>query len=317
MIISIVVPIYNVEHELPRCFKSLVGQTYRDIEIVLVDDGSIDSCRALCDEYAAADSRARVIHKPNGGLSSARNAGRRVATGDYILYVDSDDWIETDACERLAQVAESTYADVIALEGVKDTPSGQMLMVHSNLTDGRVYSVREFVSLCITNREWFASACLYMYSSHMYRQADKDGDSLFFREGMLHEDMEMQPRLFSAAVTVAFCEGIAYHYVERSGSIMTGGWTQRRLDDMRLIYSRWKTVYEAEPNEAYRELLLGHFVKCWLTTCRVSGRSDALALDGMDWHYLFKYGLDGKEKAKALLYGISPTLFVKAGRLLK
>ena len=85
MKISIIVPVYNVERELPRCVDSLVGQTYKDIEVVLVDDGSEDGCPALCDGYAAADGRVRVVHKENGGLSDARNAGRRAATGDYVL----------------------------------------------------------------------------------------------------------------------------------------------------------------------------------------------------------------------------------------
>ena len=99
--ISIIVPIYNVEKYLERCVDSLVNQTYENIEIILVDDGSPDYCPQLCDEYAKKDSRIVVIHKKNGGLSDARNYGLCKASGEYILYVDSDDYIELDSCEKL------------------------------------------------------------------------------------------------------------------------------------------------------------------------------------------------------------------------
>lgn len=94
--ISIVVPIYNVEKELDRCLQSLLRQTYKNIEIILVDDGSPDRCPLLCDEYAQKDSRVRVIHKKNGGLSDARNVGLQATTGEYVLYIDSDDYIDLD-----------------------------------------------------------------------------------------------------------------------------------------------------------------------------------------------------------------------------
>lgn len=101
MLFSIIVPVYNVASCLNRCITSLREQTYRDIEIILVDDGSTDSSSELCDEYAKADNRIRVIHKENGGLSDARNKGMELATGKYILFVDSDDYINQDACEKL------------------------------------------------------------------------------------------------------------------------------------------------------------------------------------------------------------------------
>ncbi len=95
-LISVIVPVYKVEDYLPRCVQSLLAQTYPNLEIYLVDDGSPDRCGILCDEFAAADSRIRVIHKENGGLSSARNAGIDVAQGEYLGFVDSDDWVEPD-----------------------------------------------------------------------------------------------------------------------------------------------------------------------------------------------------------------------------
>lgn len=118
--ISIIVPIYKVEEYLPRCLDSIINQTYKDLEIILVDDGSPDKCGDICDKYAEMDNRIKVIHKKNGGLSSARNTGLEIASGDYIAFVDSDDWIEPNAYELLLDAIESMDVD-IAIIGYRQT----------------------------------------------------------------------------------------------------------------------------------------------------------------------------------------------------
>ena len=110
--ISIIVPIYRVEPYLPRCLDSIVGQTYRHLEIILIDDGSPDGCGAICDDYAARDGRIRVIHQPNQGVSAARNAGLDAATGEWIGWVDGDDWIELDMYEYLLEGVLGAGADI-------------------------------------------------------------------------------------------------------------------------------------------------------------------------------------------------------------
>ena len=104
--ISVIVPVYNVEQYLPRCVESILAQTYENLEILLVDDGTKDNCGAICDAYARQDERVKVIHKENGGLSSARNAGIDVSTGEYFSFVDSDDWIEPDMYEKMMALTE-------------------------------------------------------------------------------------------------------------------------------------------------------------------------------------------------------------------
>lgn len=112
-LVSIIVPVYKVEPYLERCIKSLQNQTLIDIEIILVDDGSPDSCGEICDKYALSDNRIKVIHKKNGGLSSARNAGMRIAQGKYIGFVDSDDDVELDMYERMVTCIERYHTDFI------------------------------------------------------------------------------------------------------------------------------------------------------------------------------------------------------------
>lgn len=111
--ISFIVPVYGVEKYIHQCVDSILGQTYTDFELILVDDGSPDNCPVICDEYAQKDSRVRVIHKKNAGVSEARNTGIDVAQGEWAYFVDSDDWIELDACEKLMRDAEQTGADCI------------------------------------------------------------------------------------------------------------------------------------------------------------------------------------------------------------
>lgn len=118
--ISIVVPVYKAEKYLPRCVESLLSQTYRELEIILVDDGSPDNCPEICDGYAEKDGRVKVIHKENGGVSSARNAGLEAASGDYITFVDSDDYIDGQMYEKMLSVAEEYSCDVVMCDCVKE-----------------------------------------------------------------------------------------------------------------------------------------------------------------------------------------------------
>ena len=111
--ISIIVPVYNVEKYLERCIESIVNQTYKDIEIILVDDGSPDNCPVICDRYAEKDNRIKVIHKQNGGLINARKSGLEIAQGDYIGFVDSDDWIEPEMYEYFAQMINKYSPDMV------------------------------------------------------------------------------------------------------------------------------------------------------------------------------------------------------------
>ena len=115
-LISVIVPVYNVEAYLDKCISSIVNQTYRNLEIILVDDGSPDNCPAMCDAWAKKDSRIRVIHKLNGGLSDARNAGMTVTTGELMAFVDSDDWIDVHYIEYLYNALRQSNADISACD---------------------------------------------------------------------------------------------------------------------------------------------------------------------------------------------------------
>ena len=133
--LTLIIPIYNIEQYLSQCLDSIINQTYKNIQIILVDDGSTDSSGRICDEYADKDSRIIVIHKENGGLVSARKAGLRKATGEYVVYVDGDDWIELNAIEHMVGTIERTKADIVLYDHYENTGESQ-IVVTNNVKEG-------------------------------------------------------------------------------------------------------------------------------------------------------------------------------------
>lgn len=209
VLISVYVPIYKVERYLEKCIDSIINQTYKNLEIILVDDGSPDNCGAICDRYAAADARIKVIHKENGGISDARNAGIAAALGEYIATIDSDDYIAPDFIEKLYSMISQTGADIAVCSfdvvGESDTPkfsdSGYTVICHDDALAGlfaRIFPVNVWNKLC--KRSLF--------------------DGIKYPKGMLYEDLATTYKLIDKAAKVAVTDSKKYAYVQRSSSIM-------------------------------------------------------------------------------------------------
>lgn len=307
-IISIVVPIYKVEKELDRCVQSIMHQTYRNIEIILVDDGSPDKCPAMCDEYAKKDERIVVIHKKNGGLSDARNAGLRIAKGDYVMYVDSDDYIESDACEKLI---EHITDDIDLVVGACKEINGSSIKFqrHTNLEEGKVYEAQEYVTRSIKKGEWYAPAWLNLYRRLFLMEHD-----LFYKEGYIFEDMEMLPRLFLANPKVTYVDYPFYYYIIRENSIMTSANTKKKIDLLISIYSEWYKLMSTVSDQEYRDTLYGVLAKHYLASAREQDIR-GWRVEGVNFPFAWKYALNGKERMKALLFHVAPSLFSTIARL--
>jgi glycosyltransferase involved in cell wall biosynthesis len=162
--ISIIVPVYNVEQYLDKCVQSLIRQTYPHIEIILVDDGSTDQCPALCDEYRKQDDRIKVIHKSNGGLSEARNFGLSAATGEFILFVDSDDYIEEDSCLRFIEAMNGQKRDIVVGNAKIFNNRKIKLMKHSYITKGICVTGPDYLEMELKNGTMYMAACLNLYN---------------------------------------------------------------------------------------------------------------------------------------------------------
>ena len=302
VLISIIVPVYKVENELDRCIESLIKQTYSCIEIILVDDGSPDRCPQICDEYDKRDQRIKVIHKENGGLSDARNTGLLAATGKYVLYVDSDDYIESDSCERFIECIEDDVdVDVIVGAYKEVNKENCTIYRHSNLSEDQVYSAREYVINSIKYNEWHAPAWLNLYNRSFLTKND-----LFYKKGILFE--EMLPRLFLAAKRVKYMDYPFYIYVIRQNSIMTSSVTDKQRQMSIEIYTSWFECFKTIEDNEYKRYLYGALVKYYLANCR-SKKITRWEIPNFSFRFAFKYALNVKDRIKVILFNFTPNLY--------
>ena len=230
--ISIIVPIYNVEPYLRRCVDSLLQQTCEDFELILVDDGSPDDCGAICDEYATLDSRVRVIHKPNGGLSDARNAGLEIAQGAYIAFVDSDDWVTPDYLERMLTAMLETGADICECEVLRT--SGEEATATEPGTS-EVYETSEALGQLIYDGAFHQHVWNKLYR----REVIAD---IMFPKGKTNEDEFWTYRVFGNAKKAAKISDVLYFYFQRPGSIMGETYSLKRLDALEAKLQRQQYI---------------------------------------------------------------------------
>lgn len=308
--ISIIVPVYKVEKELDRCVQSLLKQTYKNLEIILVDDGSPDRCPILCDQYAMEDERIRVIHKKNGGLSDARNAGLNLATGEYVLYVDSDDYIELDSCERLISATSDGQVDIVVGNAIMEKPDGNEKMIHSATPAGFIYSAKDFVEKAVCESQWYAPAWL-----NMYRRKFLLDNELYFKKGIYFEDVQMLPRVFLPAKKITCIDGIFYHYIIRENSIMTSQRDEKKKNDSVKNLKEWKNQFDLLDDKALQKCMYGMLVKMYIHECQLYD-IHGFVIDGMDFSFCFKNALNKKEKIKTVLFGKMPKAYSILARYL-
>ena len=248
-LISIIVPIYKVEQYLPRCIDSLINQTYRNIEIILVDDGSPDRCGEICDSYAKVDPRIIVVHKENGGLSDARNKGIDIATGDFVMFVDSDDWLESSCCETVVSSFNYNHADIVSfgIQLVGDNKVYETQVV----TSPRLFTPREGVGAMIYQQK---QQGLLNYVCNKAFQRNLFGD-VRFPVGMLFEDQDVTYRLIHRARRIYAIDQVFYNYYQRESSIMAGSYKPKALHDRIAIWiKRYKFLCEKYPEYADYQL---------------------------------------------------------------
>lgn len=221
-LISIIVPIFKVEKELPQCIDSLINQTYKNIEIILVDDGSPDKCPAICDEYAKFDKRIRVIHKTNGGLSDARNTGIDVAVGEYIGFVDSDDYIDSQMFERLYYAAVENNCDISECYSISFNDETVPTAEYNN----NVLLLDPLKWLTESNLKGFLNCVAWnkLYKKNLF-------NDIRYPKGKLNEDEATTYKLIYKSKKIARLSDKLYFYRKRSGSIMLSTMTEKRIYD--------------------------------------------------------------------------------------
>ena len=231
--ISIIVPVYQVEKYLAACIDSVLAQTFRDFELILVDDGSPDNCPALCDAAVAKDSRIRVIHQKNGGLSAARNAGLDIARGEWIGFVDSDDIIAPEMYEKLYELAQEHHAN-LAVCGVLPVDEQNQPLAAPLRDPQTVVLTREQAIARI------ASMPFHLANNKLYRR--EIFEKLRFPVGKLNEDSFTAPAVLEQVTTAVYTEQRLYRYRQRSGSIMNSRQTLRNYDGVEAAYACWECL---------------------------------------------------------------------------
>ncbi len=229
-LISVIVPIYNVEKYLFRCVESLINQTYKNLEIILVDDGSPDNCPRLCDEYLKKDNRIKVVHKKNGGLSDARNAGMEIAKGDYISFVDSDDYVSLDFIEELYNTMISENSDIVECDVVKFFGSRFLEKYEDDLIVNN-YSTIDGLAALISENTFRQHVWNKLYKTELV-------SDIYFAVGKLNEDEFWTYQVFGRAKKVTKLNKTMYYYFQREDSIMGDTYNLRRLDALEGKFNR-------------------------------------------------------------------------------
>ena len=225
-LISVIIPVYNVEEYLRECIDSVLCQTYGNFEIILVDDGSTDSSGEICDEYVEKDERVTVIHQKNGGLSAARNAGFAEANGDYVYFLDSDDYISENAFETLLETAQRDSSDIVFFDAISFADTDDFTVKQNYIRKNKYQTdcgINVFSKM--TENNDFHSAVYLM----LFKKSFVDNNNLFFVPGILHEDMIYTYQSLCLASVVSQCTDALYHRRYRQNSIMTSSKTKKHF----------------------------------------------------------------------------------------
>lgn len=260
---SIIVTVYNIEKLLRYCIDSILEQTFTDFELLLIDDGSNDSSGRICDEYAKRDIRVRVFHKENGGVSSARNWGLEHANGEWIMYIDGDDWIEPHMLEELLQIAETTSAEVVFGNFAFVFPSHSKTYCISNWDNDKIASLNHYINsvwTCI----WGSIAKRSLYEKHQ----------LFSPQGITYcEDFHLIVRLCYFAQKIANVNLPLYHYRQQEKSVMHNFNKKAEYDEQWVYQDTIRFFKELGVYENYKQSM------CW----RMLKATQELVLKRQTW----------------------------------
>lgn len=238
-LISIIVPVYNVEQYLEKCVSSIINQTYKNLEIILVDDGATDNSGKICDELAKLDNRIKVYHKENGGLSDARNYGVEKATGEYIGFVDSDDYIDPEMYEKLYEAIKKEDVDVAECS-LKVIYPGKIEL----FTDEKYYKVlgkMEYLEEYLTIKKVFGSVWTKLIKSDVAKK-------LVFPKGKLYEDTYYAYDLINIVNSFVLIDNPLYNYLMRENSITNSKFNPRIFDLIEIVEKFYKMTYKNYPS---------------------------------------------------------------------
>ena len=268
MKVTVVIPVYNTKRYLEECVASVIGQTYKEIEILLVDDGSTDGSSALCDELAERDERIRVLHKENGGAATARNLGIDEASGEYVMFLDSDDWLDLDTVEMLIQHADQNHTDVIKFNFVREYGDRQLLKTNTFLQE-KLYVKEECRTVCRQilglvesemahpeNLNFLASCGFNMYRKELLLRSKARFIPIqeigTFVDGLFNFEVFMHVERFE------FIDRPFYHYRKTNETAATMRYRRNYLNRQLVLFDKLKAEINRQNDVAFFEEAYSH-----------------------------------------------------------
>ena len=321
--VSIIIPVYQVEKYLDKCIASVVGQTYQNLQIILIDDGSTDRSPAICDGWKSRDPRITVVHQPNGGLSRARNAGLKLATGEFVGFVDSDDWIEPLMIETLLAAMQETDADIAVCNfqvEPQELRDNQKKMCSLERT---LYSSKEALKMLLKGEGFIHS---FVWNKLFKRSVIANID---FPSGKIYEDLLWTPMVIGNANMIICLDSILYHYIQREDSLTHSDKTFliRLLDKLEMIHQRMEFIRGRYP-ELEEVSIVNYQNNCCQEYTKISLHHAAFDIDGTarcEIHRCYRQvGLRNTLHTGRLilnlahlLFWFSPSMYVKAYNIYK
>ena len=293
---SIIIPVYKVEKYLHECINSVLNQTFTDYELILVDDGSPDSCPKICDEYASKDCRIRVIHQKNAGQASARNTGTKIATGEYICYIDSDDFLESTSVLQILADKTVNNPDIVNYKFQEWFES-----------DGHIAKCRFDFNIPTENRSLSEIYCSLIDKDAYYNSAWNKivrrsllvENNIQFEEGILGEDNEWYYHVVMAAKSVVLVDKSLYIYRRRKGSTTTTT-TRKNLMDQLYVLNKWANILDNSQENSKSKVIRGSLAKQYCSALIIYARL----------HYAEDLMLEIQEKAYMLQYSKNPRVVI-------
>ena len=233
--ISVIVPVYKVEQYLRKCVDSIIKQTYSNLEIILIDDGSPDNCPIICDEYAMKDNRVVVIHKKNGGLSDARNVGIAKSTGKYITFVDSDDYIASDYIEYLYKLILSANGDVSIVLPQIFYDNQEQVAISNKKESIRIYDSKSALLTMLYQKKFDTSAWGKLYSKKIF-------EDVVFPVGNIYEDISTIYKTLLNSKVIVYSNQKKYYYLKRNDSIMGRSFKEKDMDYIYQAESMYNSI---------------------------------------------------------------------------
>lgn len=276
-LISVIVPVYKVEQYLDKCINSIVNQTYKNLEIILVDDGSPDKCPQICDEWSKKDSRIVVIHKENGGLSYARNVGLDIATGEFISFVDSDDWIDLELYDTLLVAINNTKSDIACCKFLKVFSNEKDKRFKIKSSQYQVFATKDALLELIIDKN-----INQVVWNKLYRRDCIS--NIKFDVGKFNEDEYWSYKVIGNSNKTVVVDFVGYYYLQRNNSIMSNRYSLKRLDAIEA-----KILRQEYLEKFYPDLCLVGKINL-LYTCLYHGQ--------LTYHYL---NVNEKERAINIL----------------